>query len=99
MFHLSLFGTAHALFHHAVQELGKTAARASDHLRITENRLDCRWPDRTQAVSYVGDAYVIRGSGDFDLADLNRVRNHFPERRVTLDGDVITVWPSPRQDE
>jgi hypothetical protein len=38
----------------------------------------------------------VHGSGDFDLDDLNLVRHQFPHHRVTLDGDVITVWPRPR---
>ncbi|MFF1917067.1 hypothetical protein ACFVYE_37070 [Streptomyces sp. NPDC058239] len=41
---------------------------------------------------------MVQGSGDFDLADLNEVRCRFPGRHVTLDGDVITVWPLPPQD-
>ncbi|MGW2572686.1 hypothetical protein [Streptomyces sp. NPDC001537] len=36
---------------------------------------------------------MLRGSGEFDLADLSTVRSRFPGRHVTLDGDVITVWP------
>ncbi|MFE2487177.1 hypothetical protein ACFY1B_39610 [Streptomyces mirabilis] len=40
---------------------------------------------------------MIAGTGDFDLDDLNLVRHRFPGRRVTLDGDVITVWPTPPQ--
>ncbi|WP_278196325.1 hypothetical protein [Streptomyces cylindrosporus] len=40
---------------------------------------------------------MVRGSSDFDLTDLNAVRGHFPGRRVTLDGDVITVWPPVQQ--
>ncbi|MET7609357.1 hypothetical protein ABZS96_45095 [Streptomyces avermitilis] len=40
---------------------------------------------------------MIQGAGDFDLNDLNLVRHQFPGRRVTLDGDVITVWPTPPQ--
>jgi hypothetical protein len=54
-------------------------------------------PTRTQDVSYVGDACVVHGSGDFDLFDLSTVRGRFPGRHVTLDGDVITVWPPVRQ--
>ncbi|WP_369228451.1 hypothetical protein AB5J52_48250 (plasmid) [Streptomyces sp. R39] len=37
---------------------------------------------------------MITGAGDFGLDDLNLVRRRFPDRRVTLDGDVITVWPA-----
>jgi hypothetical protein len=32
--------------------------------------------------------------GDFGLDDPNLVRRQFPGRLVTLDGDVITVWPT-----
>jgi hypothetical protein len=53
------------------------------------------WPVRTRAVAHVGSACVITGTGDFDLDDLNLVRRQFPDRRVTLVGDVITVWPAP----
>lgn len=52
---------------------------------------------RTRAVAHVGSACVITGTGDFDLDVLNLVRHRFPDRRVTLDGDVITVWPTPPQ--
>ncbi|MFF8638969.1 hypothetical protein ACF052_32805 [Streptomyces pilosus] len=40
---------------------------------------------------------MVQGSNDFDIADLSQVRGLFPGRHVTLDGDVITVWPPPRQ--
>ncbi|WP_306192046.1 hypothetical protein [Streptomyces sp. MK5] len=40
---------------------------------------------------------MAQGSGDFDIADLGMVRCRFPDRHVTLDGDVITVWPPTRQ--
>lgn len=73
--------------------------QAIDPLRVHEAISDRRWPDRTQVVSYIGDACVVQGSSDFDLADLSRVRGLFPGRHVTLDGDVITVWPPPRQEE
>ncbi|WP_416963299.1 hypothetical protein [Streptomyces sp. Agncl-13] len=36
---------------------------------------------------------MIEGTGDFDPDDLQLVRRQFPDRLVTLDGDVITVWP------
>jgi hypothetical protein len=52
------------------------------------------WPLRTRAVSYIGSACVLEGTGDFDLDDLNLVRGRFPDRHVPLDGDVITVWPT-----
>jgi hypothetical protein len=51
------------------------------------------WPPLTQAVSHVGSACVIQGTGDFDPEDLAAVRRRFPGRYVSLDGDVITVWP------
>ncbi|MEU9918947.1 hypothetical protein [Streptomyces sp. NPDC051001] len=41
----------------------------------------------------MGSACVIQGSGDFDPQDLAAVRRRFPGRYVSLDGDVITVWP------
>ncbi|WP_181383952.1 hypothetical protein [Streptomyces sp. NWU339] len=41
---------------------------------------------------------MVEGAGDFDLDDLNLVRHRFPGRRVTLDGDVITVWPTSPPD-
>ncbi|MFJ5779267.1 hypothetical protein [Streptomyces sp. NPDC093094] len=56
-----------------------------------------RWPDATRDVSRIGDAYVLTACGDFGLDDLNLVREQFPHHRVTLDGDVITVWPRHRQ--
>lgn len=52
------------------------------------------WPLRTRAVSHIGSACVLEGTGDFDLDDLDLVRGRFPDRHVTLDGDVITVWPT-----
>ncbi|MGW5637643.1 hypothetical protein [Streptomyces sp. NPDC003832] len=56
------------------------------------------WPTRTLQISHVGDALVVHAAGEFDRDDLNLVRSRFPQRHVTLDGDVITVWPRPRQD-
>lgn len=70
--------------------------QTTDGIRSREPMLDDIWPDLTRAVSFVGDACVVQGSSDFDFADLNTVRHHFPDRHVTLDGDVITVWPAPR---
>ncbi|MCX5251947.1 hypothetical protein OG895_43655 [Streptomyces sp. NBC_00201] len=70
---------------------------APGQIRTTEPAIDGEWPARTQDVTYVGDACVVRGSGDFGLADLSAVRGRFPGRHVTLDGDVITVWPPVRQ--
>ncbi len=69
-------------------------SQATDEVRIPETASGEAWPDRTQAVSYVGSACVVEGAGDFDLNDLGLVRRQFPDRRVTLDGDVITVWPA-----
>lgn len=71
--------------------------QATRDVRTHETTPDGGWPVRTQAVSYVGNACVIQGIGDFDFADLHTVRRRFPGRHVTLDGDVITVWPPPRQ--
>jgi len=51
------------------------------------------WPVSAQAVTHIGSACVIEGTGDFDTDDLDLVRRRFPDRLVTLDGDVITVWP------
>lgn len=48
----------------------------------------------TRSASRVGDAWVLQGVGNYELEDLNALRHKFPRRRVTLDGDVITVWPS-----
>ncbi|MFF4361042.1 hypothetical protein [Streptomyces sp. NPDC001604] len=39
---------------------------------------------------------MVQGIGDFDFDDLSRVQRRFPDRHVTLDGDVITVWPPVR---
>lgn len=65
-------------------------------IRTSERALDIEWPPRTQNVLHVGDACVLHGSGDFDIADLSAVRRRFPGRHVTLEGDVITVRPTPR---
>ncbi|WP_329331218.1 hypothetical protein OG866_00285 [Streptomyces sp. NBC_00663] len=54
-----------------------------------------RWPPSTQAVTHIGRACVIQGHTDFTPDDLRLVRDRFPHRHVTLDGDVITVWPTP----
>ncbi|MER7692411.1 hypothetical protein [Streptomyces sp. NPDC097610] len=69
--------------------------QATGEVRIPETASGGAWPVRTQAVSYAGNACVIAGAGDFDLDDLNLVRHRFPGRRATLDGDVITAWPTP----
>ncbi len=65
-------------------------------IRSAEHCAEYEWPRRTRAVSHIGSACVVEGDIDFDLADLNLVRDQFPGQRVTLDGDVITVWPTPR---
>lgn len=54
-----------------------------------------RWPPSTRTVTRIGRACVIQGLADFSLDDLRLVRDRFPRRHVTLDGDVITVWPTP----
>ncbi|MBA4866217.1 hypothetical protein H1V43_33840 [Streptomyces sp. PSKA54] len=71
--------------------------QTTGEIRSNEERSGSAWPARTQAVSYVGNACVIEGNGDFDLDDLHLVRRRFPDQRVTLDGDVITIWPRPLQ--
>ncbi|MDR6980103.1 hypothetical protein J2X68_006841 [Streptomyces sp. 3330] len=48
----------------------------------------------TRSASRIGDAWVMQGVENYELEDLNALRRRFPYRRVTLDGDVITVWPS-----
>ncbi|MGW0719799.1 hypothetical protein ACWD3K_34355 [Streptomyces sp. NPDC002778] len=48
-------------------------------------------------MSNVGDAWVLQAAGDFDGDDLPLVRDQFPGQYVTLDGDVITVWPRPKE--
>lgn len=53
------------------------------------------WPMRTLSVSHVGSAHVLDAADDFDQNDLILVRRQFPGRHVTLDGNVITVWPTP----
>ncbi|MFC8349813.1 hypothetical protein [Streptomyces sp. NPDC057280] len=54
-----------------------------------------RWPPATRAVTRIGRACVIEGLTDFGPDDLHMVRDRFPHQHVTLDGDVITVWPAP----
>ncbi|MBE8477444.1 hypothetical protein [Streptomyces justiciae] len=54
-----------------------------------------RWPPATRAVTRIGRACVIEGLADFGPDDLRLVRDRFPHQHVTLDGDVITVWPAP----
>ncbi len=69
---------------------------ALGEVRTVERVVEGEWPVRTQAVAYVGNACVVQGGSDFDVADLDMVRSRFPDRHVTLDGDVITVWPPAR---
>ncbi|MDG9709737.1 hypothetical protein [Streptomyces sp. DH10] len=64
------------------------------HIRSNEDTSGRVWPLRTQEVSYIGSACVVESAGDFDTQDLALVRHQFPDRHVTLDGDVITVWPA-----
>ncbi|MFF2655458.1 hypothetical protein [Streptomyces sp. NPDC058045] len=47
----------------------------------------------TRDVSLLGNAIVLTGRRDYDLDGFAEVRDLFPGRHVTLDGDVITVWP------
>lgn len=71
--------------------------RANDGIRSHEPfEEEGGWPATTRAVSYIGSACVIEGLGDFTPDDLTLVRGRFPRRHVTLDGDVITVWPTPQ---
>ena len=76
---------------------GNRILDTAGQIRTTATPTDAGWPNRTRDVSYAGNACVVHGSGDFDLTDLNTVRERFPGRRVTLDGNVITVWPPARQ--
>ncbi|MCX4598262.1 hypothetical protein OG819_54970 [Streptomyces sp. NBC_01549] len=73
--------------------------QAPGEVRTDETAIDGGWPARARDVSHIGGACVVQGIGDFDVADLNTVRHRFPGRHVTLDGDVITVWPQARQQE
>jgi hypothetical protein len=68
--------------------------QATGVIRSSEWYSEEVWPLRTRAVSLLGSACVVEGTGDFDLDDLRLVRDRFPDRHVTLDGDVITVWPT-----
>lgn len=72
---------------------------ATHSVRTQETHQAIAWPARTETVSRIGEACVVQGNGDFELADLNAVRGRFPGRHVTLDGDVITVWPPAPQYE
>ncbi|WP_158812364.1 hypothetical protein [Streptomyces fulvoviolaceus] len=66
-------------------------------IRKNKPFLEEAWPAAAQSVSYVAGAWVVQAGVDFDGSDLDVVRGHFPDRRVTLDGDVITVWPRLRE--
>jgi hypothetical protein len=68
-------------------------------IRTHEAESSIQWPAPTLDVSHIGEACVLRGSGNFTLIDPGAVRALFPGRHVTLDGDVITVWPPPRQSQ
>ncbi len=72
--------------------------QATEIIRIHEDSGEDAWPLGTRAVSHIGSACVIEGTGDYTAEELHLVRRRFPGRYVTLDGDVITVWPpsSPR---
>lgn len=67
--------------------------QATDSIRNDEALGTAEWPILTRAVSYIGNACVVEGTGDFGPEDLAVVRRRFPNRYVSLDGDVITVWP------
>lgn len=69
--------------------------QATEIIRTQEDSGEDAWPLGTRAVSHIGSACVIEGTGDFAPEDLHLVRRRFPGRYVTLDGDVITVWPPP----
>lgn len=73
--------------------------QATGDIRSNEVCTAATWPVSAQAVTHVGNACVVEGAGDFTVNDLRLVRRQFPHRLVTLDGDVITVWPpsSPTQ--
>ncbi|CCK24804.1 hypothetical protein BN159_0425 [Streptomyces davaonensis JCM 4913] len=66
-------------------------------LRIHNDCPGATWPPGTLCVFHLGDAWVLRAAVDFGLGDLVLVRHRFPDQHVTLDGDVITVWPRPRE--
>ncbi|MFF7451625.1 MULTISPECIES: hypothetical protein [unclassified Streptomyces] len=68
-------------------------AQATEPIRNDEACGAEGWPPLTRTVSYVGSACVVQGTCDFDPEDLATVRRRFPGRYVSLDGDVITVWP------
>ncbi|MFE6335258.1 hypothetical protein ACFVOK_18875 [Streptomyces sp. NPDC057798] len=59
--------------------------------------MNATWPSGTLHASNIGNAWVLQAAGDFDADDLTLVRDQFPDQYFTLDGDVITVWPRPRE--
>jgi hypothetical protein len=69
--------------------------QATETIRTHEDSGQDAWLLGTPVVSHIGSACVIEGTGDFAPKDLHLVRRRFPGRYVTLDGDVITVWPPP----
>ncbi|MFJ3338652.1 hypothetical protein [Streptomyces sp. NPDC086766] len=56
-------------------------------------------PPSTQTLSCTGDACVLTSAEDFTPQDLNLIRRQFPHRLVTLDGNVITVWPRTKGEQ
>ncbi|WP_435279814.1 hypothetical protein [Streptomyces sp. 1222.5] len=65
----------------------------SEGVRLPQELTDALWPAVTHEVTAIGDAWVATTAGDFGIDDFHLVRRQFPGRHVTLDGDVITVWP------
>ncbi|MFJ3338435.1 hypothetical protein [Streptomyces sp. NPDC086766] len=68
-------------------------------IRIVEELPRMVLPAGTQTLSCTGDACVLTATEDFTHQDLNLIRRQFPHRHVTLDGDVITVWPRPKEEQ
>ncbi|MFE9454065.1 hypothetical protein [Streptomyces sp. NPDC006739] len=68
-------------------------AQAAAIIRIHEGSGKAVWPLGARAVSHIGSACAIEGTGDFTPEDLHLVRRQFPGQYATLDGDVITAWP------
>ncbi|MFF8868120.1 hypothetical protein ACF08B_39490 [Streptomyces sp. NPDC015139] len=64
-----------------------------EEVRLPQELTDALWPAATHKVAAIGDAWVATTVGDFVIDDFHLVRRQFPGRHVTLDGDVITVWP------
>ena len=65
----------------------------SERVHLSQELTDALWPASAQEVTAIGDALVATTTGDFGVDDFHLVRRQFPGRHVTLDGDVITVWP------